>query len=149
MTTSTREAALAALFGVITAALSARTPAPTLLRNETIPQRPPPGGLVVLRDGETLDAIPILGLAQTWMEHQAMVEIHAPGATEPDRRLLMDSLLRAIGDTITANPSLGGAVDAAAVQPAQLEDSAPEGAAPIRSAALPIALIITAPHPHG
>lgn len=148
MTTSTRESALAALFGVITAALSARTPPPTLLRNETVPQRIPPGGLVVLFDGETVESLPILGLGQVWMEHQAMVEIHAPGTTEPARRLLMDGLLRAIADAIVGDPLLGGAVEGADVQPATIEDSTTEGAAAIRVAALPVTLIFTATHPH-
>jgi len=148
MTLSAREAALAALFGMISTALANRTPPPTLLRNETIPQRIPPGGLVVLLDGETLDTIPMLGLGQVWMEHQAVVELHAPGATEPARRLLMDALLQAVAGAVTAHPSLGGAVDGAAVVPASIEDSVPEGAAPIRSAALPITLIFSAAHPH-
>ena len=148
MTLSTRERALATLFDILGAALADRSPPPALLRNETIPQRIPPGGLVVLLDGETLEAIPMLGLGQVWMEHQAMVEIHAPGATEPARRLLADALLQAIASAVTANPGLGGAVDGATVLPASIEDGATEGAVLIRSAALPITLIFTAAHPH-
>lgn len=77
-----------------------------------------------------------------------MVEIHAPGATEPARRLLADALLQTVAGAVTSDPRIGGAVDGATVQPAAVEDSTTEGAAPLRSAALPITLIFTAAHPH-
>lgn len=62
MTTSARETALAGLFTLLGTALADRSPPPTLLRNETTPQRLPPGGLVVLLDGDTLEAEPVLGM---------------------------------------------------------------------------------------
>lgn len=148
MTISAREAALAGLFTLLGTALSDRSPPSTVLRNETIPQRLSPGGLVVLLDGETLEAEPVLGIAQYWIRHQALIEIHAPGATEPARRLLMDALLQAIATALATNRTLGGAVDGAEAQPATAEDSATEGAAPIRSAALPVDLYFSATTPN-
>ena len=148
MTISTREAALAGLFTLLGTALSDRSPPSTLLRNETAPQRLPPGGLVVLLDGETLEAEPVLGIAQYWIRHQAMIEIHAPGSDEARRRALCDALLRDISAAITANRMLGGAADGAEAQPATIEDTHLEGAAPIRSAALPVDLYFSAATPN-
>ena len=50
-----REAATAALHAQLAAGLAGRNPAPRVLRGETVPQRIPPGGLVVVRDGETVE----------------------------------------------------------------------------------------------
>ncbi len=148
MTVSARETALAALFDLLGAVLANRSPPPTLLRNETISQRIPPGGLVVLLDGETMEAEPVLGLAQYWIRHQALVEVHVPGSDEAARRALCDALLRDISAAITANRMLGGAADGAEAQPATIEDTHLEGAAPIRSAALPVDLYFSAATPN-
>jgi hypothetical protein len=55
---SLRETALTALFARLNASLAARNPAPVIRRNETVPQRLPAGGLVVLRDGESVSETP-------------------------------------------------------------------------------------------
>jgi hypothetical protein len=57
---STRENAIGALHAALQAVLAGLSPAPVLLRGETIPQRVPPGGLVVLRDGDTVEETAIL-----------------------------------------------------------------------------------------
>jgi len=48
---SARETAIAALISRLATSLAVRNPAPLVLRGETIPQRIPAGGLVVVRDG--------------------------------------------------------------------------------------------------
>lgn len=148
VSTSAREAALAALFGVVQAAVAARNPAPGVLRNETVPQRLPAGGLVVLLDGETLEAEPVLGLGHYWMRHQAVVEIHAPGASDAARRALCDALLRDISAAVMADTLLGGAVDGAEALAAVIEDSAIEGGQTLRSAAVPVDLYFSAATPN-
>ena len=57
---SARETAIAALHSRLVTALADRNPQPAVLRGETIPQRIPPGGIVVVRDGETVEETPIL-----------------------------------------------------------------------------------------
>ena len=57
---SVRETAIAALHSRLVTSLGARNPVPVVLRGETIPQRIPPGGLVVVREGETVEETPIL-----------------------------------------------------------------------------------------
>jgi len=73
-----------------------------VLRSETVPQRVPPGGLVVVRDGETVEETPILSPLAWQIEHRAEVEITVAGATPAVRNTLLDALLVDVGVTIAA-----------------------------------------------
>ncbi len=134
---STREAALTALLARLNASLAARNPAPVIRRNETVPQRLPAGGLVVLRDGESVVETPILSPLAYAIEHRAEIEVLANDTT------LLDALLMVIAAAITAEPSLGSAVEYAQPGAAAFEDIETEGAAAARAAALPVTLFFT------
>lgn len=142
---SVREAALTALHARLAAALATRSPAPVVLRGEPVPQRIPPGGLVVLRDGETVEERPILSPLAWAMEHRAEVEITIAGATPADRTALLDSLLIDMASAVTANRTLGGAVEWAQPGAAEFQDLEFEGAAAARAALVPVSLWFTAP----
>jgi hypothetical protein len=135
---SLREAALTALCARLIASLAARNPAPVIRRNETVPQRLPAGGLVVLRDGESVSETPILSPLAFAIEHRAEIEVLAAD------NALLDALLVAIANAITADPMLGGAVEWAQPGSADIEDVEFEGAASARAASLPVALFFTA-----
>ena len=134
---STREAALTALLARLNASLAARSPAPSIRRNETVPQRLPAGGLVVLRDGESVVETPILSPLAYAIEHRAEIELLASDTA------LLDSLLMDIAAAITAESSLDGAVEYAQPGAAAFEDVETEGAAAARAAALPVTLFFT------
>jgi hypothetical protein len=134
---SLREAALTALFARLNASLAARNPAPVIRRNETVPQRLPQGGLVVLRDGESVSETPILSPLAYAIEHSAEIEVLAAD------NALLDALLVAIAAGITADPMLGGAVEWAQPGSADIEDVEFEGAASARAASLPVTLFFT------
>ncbi len=134
---STRETALAALHTLLATALAVRNPAPKVLRDETVPQRLPAGGLVVIRDGETVEETAILSPLAWAVEHRAEVEVVATG-TAP-----LDALLVAIGVAITADRTLGGAVEWAQPGSAAFQDVEFEGAAPARAALVPVTLWFT------
>ncbi|MBS7789338.1 hypothetical protein KTR66_05000 [Roseococcus sp. SDR] len=140
---SIREAAIAALHGRLVTALALRNPAPLVLRGETIPQRIPAGGLVLVRDGETAEETPILSPLVWQIEHRAEVEITVAGATPAARNTLLDALLVDVAAAITANRTLGGAVEWAQPAGASFEDVEFEGAAAARAAAVPITLWFT------
>ncbi len=140
---SARETAIAALHGRIVTSLAVRNPAPLVLRGETIPQRIPAGGLVVVRDGETVEETPILSPLAWQVEHRAEVEVTVAGATPAARNTLLDALLLDIGAAIAANRILGGAVEWAQPGSAALEDVEFEGAAAARAAAVPVTLWFT------
>ena len=140
---SVREAALAALFAHLNAALAARSPAPKVLRNETVPQRLPAGGLVVVRDGETVEETAILSPLAWAIEHRAEIEVTVAGATPAARSALLDAVLVDIAAAITADRTFGGAVEWAQPGAPDFEDVEFEGAAAARAAAIPVTLWFT------
>ncbi|WPB86387.1 hypothetical protein [Sediminicoccus rosea] len=134
---SVRETALAALYARLGAALAARNPAPKVLRNESVPQRLPPGGLVVVRDGETVEETAILSPLAWAVEHRAEVEVVATTGA------LLDALLVDIAAAIPGDRTLGGAVEWAQPGAPTFDDAETEGAAPARAASVPITLSFT------
>ena len=140
---SARETAIAALNSRLVTSLAVRNPAPLVLRSEIIPQRIPAGGLVVLRDGETVEETPILSPLAWQIEHRAEVEITVAGATPAARSTLLDALLVDIAAAITADRSLGGVVELAQPGAPGFEDVEFEGAAAARAASVPVALFFT------
>lgn len=140
---SAREAAIAALAAQLTAALATLDPAPTVLRNETLPQRIAEGGLVVVRDGETTEETAILSPLRWQIEHRAEVEVIVTGGTQADRAKALDGLLAAIGAAIAGDRSLGGAVDWAQPGAPSFTDAAFDGAAAARAATVPVTLWFT------
>ncbi len=140
---SARETAIAALHSRLVTSLALRNPAPVVLRGETVPQRIPAGGLVVVRDGETVEETPILSPLAWQVEHRAEVEVTVAGATPAVRNTLLDALLVDIAVAITADRTLGGTVEWAEPGSASFEDVEFEGAAAARAAAAPITLWFT------
>lgn len=142
---SARETAIAALVAQITTSAAARpSPKPVVLRNETYPQSLPAGGLVVVRDGETVVAEPIMSPLRFHIEHAAEVEVVVGGATAAARAAAIDALLVALAAGISANRTLGGAVEYAEVGTADLEDIEFEGAAALRAARFSVTLQFSA-----
>jgi hypothetical protein len=140
---SMREAAIAALHSILVSALAARSPPPQVLRNETIPQRMPPGGLVMLRDGETVEEIAILSPLAFAIEHRAEIEVAVTGATPAARATLLDAILVDLASAITMDRTLSGAVEWAQPGAAEFEDVDFEGAAAARAALVPVTLFFT------
>jgi hypothetical protein len=140
---SARETAIAALYSILMSALASRVPAPVVLRGETIPQRMAPGGLVVLHDGDTVEQRAILSPLSWGIEHRAEIEVTVTGATPAARTALLDALLVAIGAAVTADRTLGGEVEWAQPGAAESQDVEFEGAAPARSALVPVTLWFT------
>lgn len=134
---SVRETALAALSARLGAALAARSPAPKVLRNETVPQRLPPGGLVVVRDGETVEETPILSPLAWAIEHRVEVEVVAATGAP------LDALLVDIAAAIAGDRTLGGAVEWAQPGAPSFDDAETEGAAAARAASVPVTLSFT------
>lgn len=140
---SAREAAIAALHATLAAALATRSPPPAVLRGETVPQRLPPGGLVIVQDGDTIEQTAIISPLRWQVQHNAEVVVAAPGATPALRAAALDSLLVAISNAIVAARTLGGAVEWATPEAATFDDLTAEGAAAIRTASIPVALWFT------
>lgn len=140
---SARETAVAALHARLVASLASRNPAPQALRGQTAPQRLPPGGLVVIRDGEIVQETAILSPMAFAIAHRAEVEVTVAGATPTARSALLDALLVDIGAAITADRTLGGAVEWAQPGSLEFQDVEFEGAAAARAALVPVTLWFT------
>jgi hypothetical protein len=143
MAVSTREAAIAALHTALSTALASRSPAPQVLRNETVPQRITAGGLVVVQDGETVEETAVLSPLRWQVRHVAAVVVAAPGATPDDRTQLLDELLMDIADAIVADRTLGGEVEWAQPESPSFDDLDFDGAASTRAASVPVSLWFT------
>ena len=142
---SAREVAIAALVAQITTSAAARpSPKPVVLRNEPYPQSLPAGGLVVVRDGETVVSEAVMSPLRFHMEHVAEVEVVVAGTTAAARAATIDALLVALSAGVSANRTLGGAVEYAEVGTADLEDIEFEGAAALRAARFTVTLQFTA-----
>jgi hypothetical protein len=77
------------------------------------------------------------------IEHRGEVEVTAGGATPAARSALLDALLVDIGAAITADRTLGGAVEWAQPGSPEFQDVEFEGAAAARAALVPVTLWFT------
>jgi hypothetical protein len=102
-----------------------------------VPQRLPAGGLVMVRDGETVEETAILSPLAWAVEHRAEVEVVA--TTGP----LLDALLVDIAAAIADDRTLGGAVEWAQPGAPSFDDVEAEGAAAVRAASVPVTLSFT------
>ena len=142
--TSSREAALQALLARLQT-----TAGPQVARNEVLPSRLPPGGLVVLRDGDPGEPEVTLNPVSYLWQHRAEVEVVVEGATSEQRDAALDALLVAIGEVLGADPTLGGAVDWSEAGAPQTRDLAIEGAAALKGAVVPVTLVYLTADPLG
>ena len=128
-------------------ALHARLQAVPLVkveRNRLRPERLPPEGLIILRDGDVGEPEILLSpLSYVWT-HAARIEVFS-GAADPDGHL--DDLLMAIATALTADPSLGGLVDLIDVGAPDFDAAAPEGGADVKAAIVSVRLTYETAHP--
>ena len=143
MAVSSREAAIAALRAALASALASRSPAPQVLRGETVPQRIAPGGLVMIQDGETVEETAILSPLRWQIRHVAEVVVAAPGPTPEARAASLDALLVDVAAAVVADRTLGGAVEWAQPGAPSFDDAETEGAAAARAASVPVTLSFT------
>ena len=104
---SRREQVIDALVALIDAAL----PAAKVERNAAKPERIPPGGLVIVRDGDPGEPEILLSPLTYLYAHRIPIEAAArEGAAQP-REPALDAMLAAIGAAVAANRTLGGLCD--------------------------------------
>ncbi len=104
---SKRETVLAAVKSLVAAAL----PSAEVKRNLAKPERIPPGGLVVIRDGDPGEPDVTLSPVSYLYNHRIPVEIATFESATLTREQVVDDMLAAIGAAIFANRRLGGLVD--------------------------------------
>lgn len=134
---SKREAALAALHKTVESAFELHVPEVRVVRNESLPQRLPRGGLVVLDDGETLvEAVVISPYAQH-VEQVVECTLIAPAE---DGSEALDEMLQRLHAALVADRTLGGAVDWVSMEAVETEPVDRDDSGPLRSARVTISL---------
>ncbi|CUW39676.1 conserved protein of unknown function [Magnetospirillum sp. XM-1] len=144
MADSPREAALKALFSALQG-----VPGPTVKRNEREDAKIPSGGLISLRDGDPGDPEVLLSPLQYAYTHRAELVVQVQASASASRDSALDTILRAIGAKLSADPTLGGVVDWATPGAPEIEDEAVEGAAGVKAAMVPVFLEYVSPTPLG
>ena len=136
---SKRELVLQALHARLTG-----VPLAKVERNRLRPERIPPEGLIILRDGEIGEAEVLLSpLSYVWT-HAARIEVFSASG-DPDAHL--DTLLTSIATILGVDPALGGQIDQMEIGAPDFDGAAPEGGPDIKAAIVPVRLTYETAHP--
>lgn len=130
---SVRESILTAL-----ADLLSTIPHVPVLRGEVLPERIPPAGLMILRDGSPGEPGVTLSPLTYHFQHRAELEVIVQSAT--DRDAVFDALSAQIGAVIAADRTLRGLCDWLEPEAAEPVDLPVEGAASLKAGIIPIIL---------
>jgi hypothetical protein len=122
--TSKREQVLDAIKTLIASAL----PNAEVKRNLAKPERIPPGGLVILRDGDPGEPEVILSPLIYVYSHRIPIEIAAYETSSQTREQVLDGMLGAIGTAVVSNRTLGGLCDFVEAEAPATEDVETTGA---------------------
>lgn len=141
--TSKREAVLSAIRSLVATAL----PAADVKRNLAKPDRIPPGGLIVIRDGDPGEPDVTLSPLSYLYSHRVLVEIAAFEGASTTREQALDAMMRAIGAAIVANRTLGGLADWIEAEAPASGDAETAGSQPARFADLAIVAVYATPDP--
>lgn len=130
---SVRESILTAL-----ADLLSTIPHVPVLRGEVLPERIPPAGLMILRDGNPGEPGVTLSPLTYHFQHRSELEVIVQSAT--DRDAIFDALLAQIGAVIAADQTLRGLCDWVEAEAPEPVDLPVEGAASLKAGIVPIIL---------
>ena len=117
-----------------------------VLRGEVLPERIPPAGLMILRDGEPGEPEVTLSPLTYHYRHRAEIEAVVQGA---DRDATFDALCASIGAVIAADRTLGGLCDWVEAEAPRPVDLPVEGAASLKAAVIPVILHYSTTDPLG
>jgi hypothetical protein len=137
--TSKREQVLDAVKALVAAAL----PDADVKRNLAKADRIPPGGLVIVRDGDPGDPEVMLSPLTYIYTHRIPIEVAAYETSSQPREQVLDEMLGAIGGAVAGDRTLGGAVEWAQPGSPEFQDVEFEGAAAARAALVPFTLWFT------
>jgi hypothetical protein len=107
------------------------------LRGDVLPERVPPAGLVILRDGEPGEPEVTLSPLRYHYQHRAEIEAVVQGA---NRDAAFDTLCVSIGAAVAADRTLDGLCDWVEAEAPQPIDLPVEGAASLKAAVIPVIL---------
>ena len=138
---TTRETILTALHARL------QTLAATALRDEVMPERIPPAGLIILRDGQPGEPEVTLSPLRYHFQHRAELEVivQTPG----NRATAFDTLIATIGTVMAADRTLGGLCDWVEAEAPASVDLPVDGAISLKAAVIIVVLHYTTADPLG
>lgn len=122
---------------------------PKVTRNEVETTRVPPEGWVNLRDGEIVDEEEYLSPPSFAYTRRADVVVQVTAGTAAGRDAALDAILVDLDAAVAADPTLGGAVDMAWLEPAEPITENVEGGPAVKAAEVPLYMDYTATSPLG
>ena len=139
---TTRETILTALTDLLST-----IPHVPVLRGEVLPERIPPAGLMILRDGNP--GVPGVTLSPLMYHYQHRAELEVIVQSTAQRDSLFDALTAQIGAVIAADRSLGGLCDWVEPEAPEQVDLPVEGGASLKAAIVPVLLHYATADPLG
>jgi hypothetical protein len=121
---SRREQVITAVLAIVASAL----PNTEVKRNLVKPERIPPGGLVIIRDGDPGEPEVELSPLAYIYSHRIPLEVAVYDAPVGTREQALDGLLTAIGTAISADRTLGGLCDFVETEAPSTDDLETTGA---------------------
>ena len=112
-----------------------------VLRDEVLPERIPPAGLIILRDGQPGEPEVTLSPLRYHYQHRAELEVVVKAGT--GRASAFDTLIAAIGTTLEIDRTLGGLCDWVEPEAPASVDLPIEGAAALKAAIVTVVLHYT------
>ena len=133
----------------VLAALQARmqTHAATVLRDDVLPERIPPAGLIILRDGQPGEPEVTMSPLRYHFQHRAELEVivQTPG----NRATAFDTVIATIGTVMAADRTLGGLCDWVEAEAPASVDLPVDGAISLKAAVIIVVLHYTTADPLG
>ncbi|WP_411958698.1 acyl-CoA transferase [Paracoccus homiensis] len=116
----------------------------TALRGDVMPERVPPDGLLILRDGDPGEPEVTLSPLAYHYQHRAEIEAVVQGT---DRDATLDNLCASVGTAIAADRTLGGFCDWIEAEAPRPVDLPVEGAISLKAGAISVVLHFTSTSP--
>jgi hypothetical protein len=140
---SKREQVLDAIKSLLSSAL----PNADVRRNLAKPERIPPGGLVVIRDGDPGEPEVMLSPLVYVYSHRIPIELAAYETSSQSPEQVLDEMLGAIGVAVSGDRTLGGLCDFIEAQAPSTDDVETAGARAGRWADAAIVAVYGTPDP--
>jgi hypothetical protein len=127
--------------------LSSALPNADVRRNLAKPERIPPGGLVVIRDGDPGEPEVMLSPLVYVYSHRIPIELAAYETSSESPEQVLDEMLGAIGVAVSGDRTLGGLCDFIEAQAPSTDDVETAGARAGRWADAAIVAVYGTPDP--
>ena len=138
---TTRETMLSALHARL------QSLAAKVLRDEVLPERIPPAGLIVLRDGQPGEPEVTMSPLRYHYQHRAELEVIVQ--TAGNSAAAFDVLIAAVGTELAADRTLGGLCDWVEAEAPASVDLPVDGAVALKAAVITVVLHYTTADPLG